>query len=70
MASEDGEIDPRKKDAMDRETTLDLVMDKAAAFEVFSELFELLEDYAPTWYGEDLHHRAEAALRALRDAQD
>jgi hypothetical protein len=69
MASENGEIDPGMKDVRDRET-LDVVIDKAAALGVFAELYELLEDYAPTWYSEDLHHRAEAALRALREAQD
>ncbi len=30
--------------------------------EVLEELFELLEDYAPTWYTEEHHNRAVAAL--------
>ena len=34
--------------------------------EVFAELFELLEEYGPTWYTEDCHRRAVAALRVLR----
>ena len=29
---------------------------------VLQELFDLLEEYAPTWYTEDLHDRAKAAL--------
>ena len=29
------------------------------------ELFELLEDYAPTWYTEEHHNRAAAALGEL-----
>jgi hypothetical protein len=29
------------------------------------ELFELLEDYAPTWYTEEHHARAAAALGEL-----
>lgn len=29
---------------------------------VLRELVELLEDYAPIWYTEDLHNRASAAL--------
>jgi hypothetical protein len=33
------------------------------AREVLEELFELLEDYAPTWYTEEHHNRAVAALR-------
>lgn len=31
--------------------------------EVLEELFLLLEDYAPTWYTEEHHNRAIAALR-------
>lgn len=30
---------------------------------VLRELFELLEDYAPAWYTEEMHHRAMAALK-------
>ena len=37
-----------------------------AARAVLAELFELLEDYAPTWYTEELHNRAGAAL-GLKD---
>jgi hypothetical protein len=29
---------------------------------VLKELFELLEDYAPAWYTEEIHDRAVAAL--------
>lgn len=29
---------------------------------VLRELFELLEDYSPTWYKEETHQRAFAAL--------
>ena len=29
---------------------------------VLRELFELLEDYAPSWYTEELHNRAAAVL--------
>ncbi len=29
---------------------------------VLRELFELLQDYAPNWYTEELHNRAAAAL--------
>ena len=32
------------------------------------ELFELLEDYAPIWYTEELHNRAAAALGELEPA--
>lgn len=33
---------------------------------VLRELFELLQDYAPMWYTEDLHNRAAAALGELQ----
>jgi len=33
-----------------------------ATRDVLEELFELLEDYAPTWYTEEHHNRAVAAL--------
>jgi len=36
------------------------------AKEIFSELFHLLEDYAPPWYTEELHDRALAGLEKLR----
>jgi len=55
---------------MNRDMTLDVVMDKVAAVEALAELYELLEEYAPVWYSEDLHHRAEAALRVLRDSNE
>ena len=32
---------------------------------VLLEMFELLEAYAPTWYTEDHHRRATAALGSL-----
>jgi len=38
----------------------------AEVAEVYIEMFELLEEYAPVWYMEDLHNRAEAGLRAIR----
>jgi len=34
----------------------------ADASSVLRELFELLQDYAPIWYTEELHNRAAAAL--------
>jgi len=34
---------------------------------VLKELFDLLEEYAPTWYTEELHKRAEAALISSED---
>jgi hypothetical protein len=39
----------------------------AAIVEAFRELFNLLEEYAPSWYTEEHHNRAVAALRALEE---
>ena len=35
--------------------------------DVFRELFNLLEQYAPTWYTAEHHNRAVAALRLLQE---
>ena len=32
---------------------------------VLTELYDLLEGYAPSWYSQQHHERAEAALRVL-----
>ena len=34
--------------------------------EAFLELFKLLEEYGPSWYAEEHHNRALAAMRVLR----
>jgi len=68
MASEKSKSRSEKKNAMSPDTTLDVAMDKAEAIEVLAQLYELLEDYGPIWYSEELHYRAEAALRVLRES--
>ena len=30
---------------------------------LLAEVYQLLNEYAPAWYSEDLHYRLEAALR-------
>ena len=37
--------------------------------DLFLELFQLLEDYAPVWYGEELRGRALAAGSVLNKAR-
>ena len=37
--------------------------------EVFQELLNLLEQYAPTWYTEEHHRRALSALRGLEESR-
>ena len=34
--------------------------------EALKMLYDLLEDYAPPWYTEEYHAKAEAALRIVR----
>jgi hypothetical protein len=34
--------------------------------EALKMLYDLLEDYAPPWYTEEYHAKAEAALRTVR----
>jgi hypothetical protein len=36
--------------------------ESADALSVLRELFEILQDYAPIWYNEELHNRAASAL--------
>lgn len=38
----------------------------AGITDIYAEMFELLEDYAPSWYTEELHNRAAAGLDALK----
>jgi hypothetical protein len=34
--------------------------------DLLAELYDLLEKYAPAWYTEELHHKAESALRLVK----
>jgi len=55
---------------MNAESTLDRPAHCSEARDVFAELVTLLEEYAPTWYTEDLHDRALAALRHIDRANE
>jgi len=55
---------------MTGDSTIDRPVSRSEAVYVFEELFELLEDYAPVWYSEELHYRAEAALRHLKSLNE
>lgn len=67
MASSKAKTARDKKALADGEMMSCLELDKASAVEVLAELYELLEEYGPSWYSEELHHRAAAALRLLRE---
>jgi hypothetical protein len=36
------------------------------ATDALAELYQLLEDYAPAWYAQHHHQKAESALRVLK----
>lgn len=42
--------------------------DAPSALKILEELFDLLEDYSPTWYTETHHRRAVAVLRTRQSA--
>ena len=52
-----------------REKSVALRIELAGVAEVLRELFNLLEQYAPTWYTEEYHNRAVAALRVLEESR-
>jgi hypothetical protein len=52
-----------------REKSVGLRMELAGVAEILRELFNLLEQYAPTWYTEEHHNRAVAALRVLEESR-
>jgi hypothetical protein len=55
------------EEAMGFNVATELEIGPTKAIEVFAELVDLLEDYGPTWYSQDLHDQAEAAVRVLRE---
>ena len=38
------------------------------AIQVFADLCDLLDEYGPSWYSEEVHDRAYSALHLLEDA--
>ena len=52
-----------------REKSVALRIEIAGVAEVLRDLFNLLEQYAPTWYTEEHHNRAVAALRVLEESR-
>jgi hypothetical protein len=49
-----------------RPETQPIKVDLAEAVNSFAELIDLLENYAPMWYPEDVHDRAQSALILMR----
>jgi hypothetical protein len=43
----------------------ELGMDREKAIEALTEHYNLVEDYSPSWYSEDIHLQAAAAVQAL-----
>jgi len=59
----DSELDESSE--RQRETSVALRIELAGVAEVLREFFNLLEQYAPTWYTAEHHNRAVGALRVL-----
>jgi hypothetical protein len=59
----DGKALPRSGDEKSLDSQFKIVA------EAFLELFELLEEYAPTWYSEQHHQRALTAWQILQKSQ-
>lgn len=55
---------------MNSESTIERPKQLSEAVGVFADMFELLEEYAPAWYSEEMHKRAEAALRHFESFKD
>lgn len=55
---------------MKAEFVLQRPLSRLEAVEVFAEMLELLEDYGPTWYSEELRDRAQVALRYFRKSDE
>jgi hypothetical protein len=45
---------------------LEMKLQLARAADVLAELYELLEKYAPTWYTQHHHEKADSVLRLLK----
>ena len=41
-------------------------LDREQIIQTLTELYELLEEYAPSWYTQEHHDAAQAALNALK----
>ena len=53
-----------------REKSVALRIELASVAEVLRELFNLLEQYAPTWYTEEHHNRAVAACASSKSRDE
>jgi hypothetical protein len=61
LAKKLGRADPARK----HENLSGLQAEQEKAIDVFQEIYELLEDYAPAWFSKKLHERTKEALRVL-----
>ena len=57
---------PRKNVAMPPDETQHLAAEVLQLREALKMLYDLLEEYAPSWYTEDLRDKAQAALRSRK----
>ena len=60
------EYGPRKSVAMSLDDAKLPTAEVRELREALKMLYDLLEDYAPSWYTEEYHDKAEAALRIVK----
>jgi hypothetical protein len=60
-------IGPKKRVAMSPDDAKDRSAEVVKLREALKMLYDLLEAYAPHWYTEEHHDRAEAALRSCEN---
>ena len=63
----DSELDESSEGQREKSDALRIEL--AGVAEVLRELFNLLEQHAPTWYTEEHHNRAVAVLRVLEESR-
>jgi hypothetical protein len=52
--------------AQPSDDTSEIKLQLTRAVDALAELYDLLEEYGPSWYRQHHHERAESALRLLR----
>lgn len=64
------EYGPRKSVAMSLDDAKRPASEVQELREALKMLYDLLEDYAPPWYTEEYHDKAEAALRIVKSDEN
>ena len=60
-------LDPKVKSNISSLRRHDTDSERTRLIEALSDLHNLLEEYAPVWYTEEHHHKAESALHPRKE---